>query len=295
MMTDAKKDVKKDVKKEAEKIQTKKEAAPKAAAVSSASLVSLEAQARFTDACDKVIHTVHEENGIGTLSEKTVHSVLKNYLEPDVSFHEVRTGRYYADIRTPEGIIEIQTRQFNKLRNKLDAFLPDYSVTVVYPIPHIKYLRWVDMQSGEISKAHKSPKKGVFQAAFYELYKIKPFLTHPNLHLLLLLIDLEEYRFLNGWSADRKKGSSRSDRIPTALYAQEAIDSVSDYQKLIPDSLSEPFTTKDYAKAAHITQTVAQTALNVLHHVGAVTRIGKDGRAYTYRRCTDGSALSPRF
>lgn len=247
-------------------------------------LVSSETQARFAKACDKVIHTVHEENGIGTLSEKTVHSVLKNYLEPDTSFHEVKTGRYYADIRTPEGIIEIQTRQFNKLRSKLEAFLPEYSVTVVYPIPHIKYLRWVDIQSGEISKAHKSPKKGVFQSAFYELYKIKPFLTHPNFHLLLLLIDLEEYRFLNGWSKDRKKGSSRSDRIPTALYAEEAIHSVSDYKKLIPDDMPDPFTTKDYAKAARISLTVAQTAVNVLHHVGAVARIGKNGRAYIYRR-----------
>ena len=172
---------------------------------------------RFLDACDRVIHTEHTENGIGTLSEKTVHSVLKNYLEPDTSFHEIRTGRYVADIRTPDGIYEIQTRQFTKLRNKLEAFLPEYSVTIVYPIPHIKYLRWIDEQTGEISPARKSPKKGVFQSVFYELYKIKPYLTHPNLHLLLMLIDLEEYRFLNGYSKDRKKGSTRSDRIPTAL------------------------------------------------------------------------------
>ena len=64
-----------------------------------------------------------------------------------------------------------------------------------------------------------------------------------------MLIDLEEYRFLNGYSKDRKKGSTRSDRIPTALYACEAIMSISDYQKLIPDMLPETFTVKDYAKA----------------------------------------------
>ena len=85
-------------------------------------IVSCSNDERFLAACDRIIHTEHIENGIGTLSEKTVHSVLKYYLEPDTSFHEVKTGRYVADIRTPDGIYEIQTRQFNKLRNKLEAF-----------------------------------------------------------------------------------------------------------------------------------------------------------------------------
>ena len=240
--------------------------------------------ARFLAACDKIIHTEHIEKGIGTLSEKTVHSVLKHYLEPDTSFHEVKTGRYVADIRTSDGIYEIQTRQFNKLRNKLDAFLPEYSVTVVYPIPHIKYLRWIDAETGEISPARKSPKTGVFQSVFYELYKIKPYLSHPNFHLLLLLIDLEEYRFLNGYDRDRKKGSTRSDRIPTALYASETIFSVSDYKKLIPDELSDTFTVRDFAKASHITAAQAQPAVNVLTHLGVLEHIGKSGRLYLYGR-----------
>lgn len=249
-------------------------------------IVSCSNDERFLAACDRIIHTEHIENGIGTLSEKTVHSVLKYYLEPDTSFHEVKTGRYVADIRTPDGIYEIQTRQFNKLRNKLEAFLPEYSVTVVYPIPHIKYLRWIDGQTGEITPARKSPKKGVFQSVFYELYKIKPYLTHPNFHLLLMLIDLEEYRFLNGYSKDRKKGSIRSDRIPTALYASETIMSVDDYKKLIPDELDDTFTAKDFAKACHVNMTIAQPAVNVLTHVGALKHIGKRGQAYLYQRST---------
>ena len=249
-------------------------------------LVTPMENARFTAVCDAVIYSEHERNGIGTLSEKTIHSILKNYLEPDTSFHEIRTGRYVADIRTPEGIYEIQTRQFNKLRNKLDSFLDEYPVTVVYPIPHIKYLRWIDDTTGEISAPHKSPKRGVFQEVFFELYKIKPYLTHPNFRLLLLLIDLEEYRFLNGWSKDRKRGSSRSDRIPTALYAKEAIMTPSDYIKLVPDTVPARFTVKDYARACHITQSVAQTAANVLCHVGVIEHVGKVRNAYLYERCT---------
>ena len=157
-------------------------------------------------------------------------------------------------------------------------------MTVVYPIPHIKYLRWIDAETGEISPARKSPKTGVFQSVFYERYKIKPYLSHPNFHLLLMLIDLEEYRFLNGYDRDRKKGSTRSDRIPTALYASETIFSVSDYKKLIPDELSDTFTVRDFAKASHITAAQAQPAVNVLTHLGVLEHIGKSGRLYLYGR-----------
>ena len=47
--------------------------------------------------------------------------------------------------------------------------------------------------------------------AFKELYKIRPFLKNENLRFRFALIDMEEYRLLNGWSKDKKKGSERYD------------------------------------------------------------------------------------
>ena len=42
------------------------------------------------------------------------------------------------------------------------------------------------------------------------------------------------------------RDSTRSDRIPTALYASETIMSVDDYKKLIPDELDDTFTAVSY-------------------------------------------------
>ena len=89
--------------------------------------------------------------GIGTLSEKTVHAVMKNYYAPDTDMHEIPIENFVADIFTGQEIIEIQTRAFYKMRRKLDAFLPLYPVTIVYPIPHIKWLSWIDEETGETS------------------------------------------------------------------------------------------------------------------------------------------------
>ena len=225
--------------------------------------------------------------GIGTLREKTLHAVLKRYMEPYEGSHEVRIGPYVADIVGENGIMEIQTRGFNQLRKKLTAFLEAAPVTIVYPIAYTKWLIWVDPETGEATGKRKSPKRGTVYDAFYELYKIKPLLTHPNLRVHLILLDMEEYRHLNGWSHDRKRGSSRYERIPTALVDEMIVASPREYRKLIPAGLPEQFTSEDYGKATGLAVSYAQTALNVLCYVGAVTRVGRKGRLHLYQRSKD--------
>ena len=240
-------------------------------------------QERFEQAKQKIIGIDRQRLGIGTLSEKTVHAILKNYYEPDEDRQEIPIENYVADIYSDGEIIEIQTRQFNKLRDKLQTFLSLYPVTVVYPIPREKWLIWVDEESGELSKKRKSPAKGNPYVAFVELYKIKMYLKDPNLRLRLVLIDMEEYRLLNGWSKDKKKGSTRYDRIPTQLVEEVEINCPEDYMQFVPYELEDDFTTKDFAKAAHIPVSLAQTVLNILFFLGTVERVGKQGRGYLYR------------
>lgn len=236
---------------------------------------------RFEQAKEKIIGKSRERNGIGTLSEKTVHAVLKNFYAPDEDMHEIPMGNFVADIYTGKEIIEIQTRNFNTMRPKLKSFLEEYPVTVVYPIPHRKWLSWIDEETGECSPKRKSPLTGSAYMAFPELYKIKMFLKNRNLRLRFLLLDMEEYRLLNGWSSDKKKGSCRFDRIPTKLVDEIVIERIEDYVQFIPPQLTR-FTSAEFAKAAHIRRPLAQTTLNILYEVEAVVRVGKQGNNYLY-------------
>lgn len=238
----------------------------------------------FDHICDEVIGQCKETNSIGILAEKTVHSVIKNYLSPNQRNQEVKVGSFVADIYTGDEIIEVQTRNFDKLRRKLKVYLDVSPVTIVYPIHNVKWIRWVNPQTGEISPPRKSPKAGTPYRVFSELYKIKDYLLHPNLKLKIIMMDLEEYRFLDGWSTDKKKGSTRCDSIPLALVNELEINSSDDYKLLIPDLLQDSFTSKDYKKDSKLTMKHSQTALNVLHYVGCVERIGKKGNSYLYSR-----------
>lgn len=237
---------------------------------------------QFEQAREKIVGKERLRQGIGTLSEKTVHAVLKNAYAPDEDMHEIPIENYVADIYTGTEIIEIQTRQFNKMRNKLSAFLPQYPVTVVYPIPHRKWLIWIDEETGELSNKRKSPAVGNVYLAFIELYKIKNFLPDKNLRLQFVLLDVEEYRLLNGWSKDKKKGSCRYDRIPVGFVEEVSVERVEDYMRFVPYELAEKFTVKDFAKAAKIPTKLAQTVVHILHYVGVIERIGKLGKSYLY-------------
>lgn len=237
---------------------------------------------QFESAKNKIIGIKRNRNGIGTLSEKTVHAILKNYYEPDEDYHEIPVNGYVADIYRDGNIIEIQTANFNKLRNKLYVFLNDYQVTVVYPMPYIKWLSWLDEETGYIGPKRKSPKKGNPYEAFYQLYKIKSYLTNPNIRIKIVMMNMEEIRLLNGWSKDKKKGSSRFDRIPTEIVEEIDLYSLEDYMQMVPIELAETFCSKDYAKASHLSIGMAQTALNILTYTGTVKRIGKRGNEILY-------------
>ena len=236
----------------------------------------------FEQACQRVRDGNQQSQGIGTLGEKTLHAVLKYCYEPQEENHETRIGGYVADIVGENGIIEIQTRGFDRLRKKLSAFLEVCDVTVVYPIAEIKWLCWIDPDTGAISSRRKSPRRGKPQDAFNELYKIRDFLGHPRLHLKIVLLELEEYRYQNGWGNNGKRGSVRCDRIPISYLGEVSVDRLNDYRIFLPEGLKSPFTTADFRKAAAIPPKATQNTVNLLYRLGLIQRVGKQGRCFLY-------------
>lgn len=220
--------------------------------------------------------------GIGTLNEHSLHAFLKAHYESDPQKCEIKVGRYVADIFNDDSITEIQTRGFSNLKDKLAFFLKDYKVTVVYPIAKHKRLLWVDPVTGETSVPRLSPKHGRFSDIFYELIYIKKLLLDENLHIKIVLLDIDEYRIKNGWSTDGKKGSTRKDRIPLGITDELDINCVADYKKLVPTGLPDIFTSKELMKALHGTKKFVSRAVSVLSFTGAIEKVGKRGREYLY-------------
>ena len=243
---------------------------------------------RLSDAREKIVSMdEREKDGIGMQKEKSLHAILKLIYDEDPAHHEQPVGPYIADLKDNDHITEIQTANMGNLRDKLSFYLDDFRVKVVYPIPHKKYITWIDSLTGELGKRSPSTRTGTFFHAFRELYKIRNFLGHPHLEIELLLIDLEEYRLKDGWSRDGKRGSHRFDRIPVQIADRITLSAKEDYAALLTEEircdLPDVFTAAQLEKACGYKGPTFSHVPLILTDLRVLERVGKNGRAYLYK------------
>jgi hypothetical protein len=243
---------------------------------------------------------------IGTLREKRLHAAVKLYLCHDETCHERPVGdllredgakprRMVADILTDGHIMEVQTGGFFPLREKIGWYLTHTPcrVTVVHPIPAVKYLSWIDPADGSILSRHKSPKRGRVKDIAKELYWMSDFIGDPRFAVRILLLELEEYRLADGWSRDKKRGSNRYERFPTALLGDVTLWTPADYAAyFLPSALSAPdaegtppvFTAAAYAKATGVRGKATYSTIHLLERLGLIReseeRVGRAAAWY---------------
>ena len=243
---------------------------------------------RFESARARVLLEENKALGIGTLAEKTMHGILKLYFEPDDSYHEIECLGSVADILRDGYVTEIQTGSLFPLLPKLKRLLPHYRIRVVHPLLTEKYIRYLDRETGEITPPRKSPAvEKIFDLAF-DLFRLSEVICNENLTLTLVSLRCEEIRVKDGRRTRRGVRSSLFERIPTALLSEESLATPDDYLRaLLPESLFDGFTVKDYLRSIGSRSRYAQYALRLLISLGLLER-ERIGRSYVYKRVNNG-------
>lgn len=241
-------------------------------------------RARFYNIIYATSFDPHERYNIGTYKEKKLHILLKKYFEPDEDFHEVPTNGFIADIRRDGIITEIETNGFSGLKPKLAAYLPEYRVNLVYPLAAKKYVSWIDPETSAISSRKISPKKQNAYDLLFELVRILPYVKNENLTFVSPLLEIDEYKLLDGWSYDKKRGAHRFERMPTDIFDIIILSSDDDFRRYIPENCTNDFTVKDFASGAKIDTDKARAVIKVMEARGVITQSGKSGRSFKYSR-----------
>lgn len=223
------------------------------------------------------------DSGIGTLGEKAVHQTVKSYIEPRPEYRERKVFGFVADILNENGVFEVQTRSFEKLPKKIEKALPEYPVTVVYPLVRDKKICWLSPDTGEIAEIKKSPKHEYPCDALAELSKIGKFIGKENFSVCLMFISAEEYRLLDGWDKSRKKRATKYNIYPVELLEILEIKNVSDLHQLIPENLPEIFEARDFYKCILRKGRGAFYALKFMVDKGIFIQIGKRSNAKIYK------------
>jgi len=221
--------------------------------------------------------------GVGGLSEKSVHKILKLTLEPNITKHEVKYLGSIADIKNENGIFEIQTKNHYQIRGKLLKFLAHSPVTLVIPLIKEKRIRWINTETGEISEPKKSPKHEDIYTALYYLSPLSKLILNPDFKVKLIFISVDEYRRLDGWDESKKRGASKADRIPMRLLGVIDLNSKKDYESYFPKELSGQFLSKDFAKKIKRPSRFSYYVIKLFEKLGYIEQDGKVGRAFLYK------------
>jgi hypothetical protein len=221
---------------------------------------------------------------IGTLNEKNLHALLKDwYAEPDDQF-EVSLDGYFIDIVRDDLLIEIQTRNFGAMKRKLLDLTARHKVRLVHPIAEQKWIIKLPKNGKGKETRRKSPKKGMLEHIFDELVYIPKLMSIPNFSLEVLLIHEEEVRRHDGNRSWRRKGWAAQERRLLKVVDQQVYSTPEDMCAYIPSGLPEPFSTADLANGMDRPRSLAQKVAYCLREMGAITAVGKKGNAILYSR-----------
>jgi hypothetical protein len=217
------------------------------------------------------------------MKEFTLHSEIKKvYSLPGDQF-EVKLGNYIVDILRQNLVIEVQTKNFSALKEKLQVLTKNYRVRLVYPLPEKK---WITNAAKDhvILNTHKSPRKGRLTDLFRELVMIPHLIGEENFSLEVLLIDEEEVRCDDGKGSWRRRGVSIKERKLLKVNNRILFQTKTDYLKIIPEDLNEIFTNRELAKSAKISTRTARQITYCLRKGGVVRLAGKKGREHLFQK-----------
>jgi hypothetical protein len=216
------------------------------------------------------------------MQESSLHAALKNHYARSGGLQEVPVDGYLVDVVRQGLLIEIQTGNFTAIKDKLQVLLENHHLLLVYPVAQEKWIVRLPAEGDTPIGRRRSPKRGQVSEIFRELVRIPSLMTHPNLSLEVLLIREEEIRRDDGQGSWRRRGWSIIDHRLLDVLHSHLFQTPQDLLALIPDTLKEPFTSKDLAAAMGVRRYIAQKAAYCLRNMQVITIAGKRGRAYLY-------------
>jgi hypothetical protein len=105
------------------------------------------------------------------MNELSLHSEIKKaYSLPGDQF-EAKLDNYIIDILRENLVIEVQTKNFSALKEKLQVLTKKHPVRIVYPLPEKKLITHVTKDK-IVLNTRKSSKKGKLTDLFRELVMI---------------------------------------------------------------------------------------------------------------------------
>ena len=223
--------------------------------------------------------------GINTYNENPLHKGLKEWAAGPGAEYEVPMDGFIIDAIVDGILIEVQTRNFTKMRAKLKKLVESHPVRLVHPVSYEKWIVRTSPEGEQLSR-RKSPKRGRIEDVFGELVTFPKLMAERNFSLEVAMIQEEELRVVDGRKRGRrwKRDFVREERRLLSVVESRRFAHPRDMAGLIPDSVAEPFTTTDLAKACNLPRFMAQKMAYCLREMGAIVSLESKKSGIPYAR-----------
>jgi hypothetical protein len=213
------------------------------------------------------------------MQQTSLHYALKDYYAPPGAIQEAAMDGYLVDVIAGDLLIEIQTRNFTALRNKLLDLLERHSVRLVHPIAQEKWIVKLSTQGETPLYRRRSPRRGRAEDVFFEFVHIPTLLAHPNFSLEIVLIQEEEIRREDCKGSWRRRGISIVDRKLLCIIDRKLLRTPSDLISFLPSDLEQPFNNHDLALALKISRPLASKMTYCMRMANVLNICGKKNRS----------------
>ena len=217
------------------------------------------------------------------MNEYSLHSEIKRIYSLPGDHFEVKLDNYVVDILRGKLVIEVQTKNFSALKEKLQKLTEKHQVMLVYPLPEKKWITYITKDNAVVNK-RKSPKKGRLTDLFRELVMIPKMMGDENFSLEVLFIDEEEVRCDDGKGSWRRRGVSIKERRLLLVNDRILFQNKTDYLKMLPDTLNQVFTNRKLAKLSKIPVRTARQITYCLRKSNIIRIAAKNGRELRFQK-----------
>jgi hypothetical protein len=193
---------------------------------------------------------------------------------------------FIVDVVRDDLLIEVQTRNFSAIREKLKALVRKHRVRLVYPLPFRKTIVHVDSLNGNPIKRRLSPKKGRLLDLFNEVVWIPQLCKEPTFELEVLMVEEEEIQCNDGRGSWLRRGASIKNHNLVSVVDNAMLTGIQDYAAFLPKTLDQPFTNKQLAAHLGISLRLAGRITYVLREMGALEVTGKVERVLLFQVST---------
>jgi hypothetical protein len=217
------------------------------------------------------------------MNECSLHSEIKKVYSLSGDKFEFKLGNYIVDILRGNLVIEVQTKNFSALKEKLQVLTENHQVRLVYPLTEKKWITHIT-KDHIVLNTRKSPRKGRLTDLFCELVMIPHMIGEENFSLEVLFIDEEEIRCDDGKGSWRRKGVSVKERKLLKVNDRILFQTKADFLKILPEGLNEVFNNRELAKLAKVSVRTAQQITYCLRKGGIIRLAGKNKRELLHQK-----------